>query len=75
MHGMPDKNGVEKEVHSREIQRLANEFRIREETLKAIYDFEMDKLKSTSHITTYLSILVSRRVRELISANASELQS
>lgn len=72
--GLPDKTGSESELHSREIRRLADEFRIREETLRTIYDLEMEKLKGTSRITMYLSILVSRRVRALISADASGLR-
>ncbi len=67
---LPDANKSDrKKIDSQQIQNLASELHLKEEATRLIYDAEMEKLRKTSRVTNYLSILVIRKIRKLAQSN------
>ncbi|HUL36132.1 MAG TPA: DUF3562 domain-containing protein [Thermodesulfobacteriota bacterium] len=56
---------TEQKQHSSAIQRLVKEVRSSEEEIRPLYEGVLKEFKSGARINTFLSILVSKRVKEL----------
>lgn len=52
------------------IQKFASEFSLQEETVSAIYEEELNKLKKTAKVRRYIPLLVTRKIREILSAHS-----
>ncbi len=57
---------AEKRQHSSAIDMLANDLGIAEDSIRPFYENELRELQEHAQIRTFLSILVSRRVKEKI---------
>lgn len=56
----------EQQKHASAIHLLAEQYHLKEETVRTIYERELKLFKSTAHIDQYLSLLTTRHVKELI---------
>lgn len=52
--------------YASDIQALAQQYHIREDIVRNLYERELQRFSSTDHIEQYLSLLTSRHVKELI---------
>ncbi len=59
---------AEQRQHSTAIQRLVRDVRSPEEEIRPLYEDVLKEFKSEARIKTYLSILVSKKVKELLDA-------
>ncbi len=59
-------NEKESELHSRAIETLARDTGTTAEEVVPLYEMELVKLKETARINDFLTVLVSRRVRETL---------
>ncbi|MCK5509188.1 MAG: DUF3562 domain-containing protein [Desulfobacterales bacterium] len=57
---------AEKRQHTSAIDILARDLRIAEDSIRPFYENELRELQEHAQIRTFLSILVSRRVKEKI---------
>ncbi|RKX66193.1 MAG: hypothetical protein DRP42_03650 [Tenericutes bacterium] len=57
---------AEKRQHSSAIDMLANDLGIDEDSIRPFYENELRELQEHAQIRTFLSILVSRRIKEKI---------
>ena len=57
---------AEKRQHSSAIDMLASDLGIAEDSIKPLYENELRTLQEHAQIRTFLSILVSRRIKEKI---------
>ena len=57
---------AEKRQHSSAIDMLANDLGIAEDSIRPFYENELKELQEHAQIRTFLSILVSRRIKEKI---------
>jgi len=57
---------AEKRQHSSAIDMLANDLGIAEDSIRPFYENELRELQEHAQIRTFLSILVSRRIKEKI---------
>ena len=57
---------AEKRQHSSAIDILANDLGIAEDSIRPFYENELRELQEHAQIRTFLSILVSRRIKEKI---------
>lgn len=65
------KNGIEKRSHLNAVKMLAGDFNISEEEITNIYEIELEKLNKEARIKDFLSVLVIRRVKEILLKKAS----
>jgi len=59
---------AEQRQHLGAIQRLVRDAHSPEEEIRPLYEDVLKELKSDARIKTYLSILVSKKVKELLNA-------
>jgi len=59
---------AEQRQHFSAIQRLVRDVRSPEEEIRLLYEDVLKEFKSEARIKTYLSILVSKKVKELLDA-------
>ena len=57
---------AEKRQHSSAIDMLAHDLGIAEDSIRPFYENELKELQEHAQVRTFLSILVSRRVKEKI---------
>lgn len=63
------KDANEKRQHENAIHRISKEMGVSEETVALLYEEILGRYWSDSKIRTFLSILVSREVKDTISSN------
>jgi len=61
-------NEAEQKQHFSAIQRLVRDVRSPEEEIRHLYEDVLKEFKSEARIKTFLSILVSKKVKELLGA-------
>ena len=61
-------NEAEQKQHFSAIQRLVRDVRSPEEEIRPLYEDVLKEFKSEARIKTFLSILVSKKVKELLGA-------
>ncbi len=61
-------NEAEQKQHFSAIQRLVRDVRSPEEEIRPLYEDVLKEFKSEARIKTFLSILVSKKVKELLDA-------
>ena len=59
---------AEQKQHFMAIQRLVKDVRSAEEEVRHLYEDVLKKFRSEARIKTYLPILISRKVKELLDA-------
>jgi len=59
---------AEQKQHFRAIQRLVMDVRSPEEEIRHLYEVVLKQFKNEARIKTFLSILVSKKVKELLDA-------
>ena len=59
---------TEEKQHFSAIQRLVKDVRSSEEEIRPLYEDVLKEFKSEARIKTFLSILVSKKVKELLGA-------
>ena len=66
-HGLYEDEAEQKQ-HFSAIQRLVRDVRFPEEEIRPLYEDVLKEFKSEARIKIYLSILVSKKVKELLDA-------
>jgi len=56
----------ESQQHLKEIHAIAEQYHIKEELVRGIYEDELRKLQITAKFKQYLSVLVTRHVKEIL---------
>jgi hypothetical protein len=57
---------AEKTLHARAIKTLARDLKSPEAQISQIYELELEKLKVDARVKEFLTVLVSRRIREIL---------
>ncbi len=54
----------EAQLHDSEVQSIANQYHVEEQEVRALYDAELRKIAQQARISTFLSVLCVRHVKE-----------
>ncbi len=63
------KANSEMDVHNSEIESLAVQYEIDEKEVRLIYERELSKLKLSCRVKSFLPVLCTRHVKEIIQRN------
>lgn len=68
---IPYEDEAEKKRHNNVIQRLAQDLGVDEAEIRRVYELKLGELKEHARIKDYLTVFVSRKVRESFKQQAT----
>jgi hypothetical protein len=57
---------IERKLHDRAVKRLAEDLSASEEEIRALYETELGRVKSHARIKDFLTVIVTREVKNLL---------